>query len=49
MISYKVKLVLEDGVFEKKLFSGMTSSVEMIMKQKDDVLVLIDEALIEEN
>lgn len=49
VISYEVKLVLDDWIFEGKLFSGMTSSVEMVMKQKDDVLILVDEAILEEN
>lgn len=40
VVSYEVKLVLDDPDFDKKILSWMTSDVEIINESKDNILLL---------
>ncbi|MFK7780559.1 MAG: efflux RND transporter periplasmic adaptor subunit [Candidatus Gracilibacteria bacterium] len=49
VVSYEVKLVLDDPNFDKKILSGMTSNVEIIIESKENILVIKTSALVEKN
>lgn len=45
VVSYEVKLVLDDWTFNKSLLSWMTANVEIITEKKEDVLLLKTQAI----
>jgi multidrug efflux pump subunit AcrA (membrane-fusion protein) len=45
VVFYEVKLVIDDESFDETIFSGMTASVYLITKQKENVLILKSEAI----
>ncbi|MCT4616888.1 MAG: efflux RND transporter periplasmic adaptor subunit [Candidatus Gracilibacteria bacterium] len=47
VVSYEVKLVLDDDNFDKKILSGMTSDVEIITENKKDVILIKSSAITE--
>lgn len=49
VVSYKVKLILDDESFDKKILSWMWANVEIIVESKIDVLVLKTSAITEKN
>lgn len=49
VVSYKVKLILDDESFDKKILSWMWANVEIIVESKKDVLVLKTSAITEKD
>ena len=49
VVSYEVKLVLDDPDFDKKILSWMTANVEIITESKENILVIKTSALSEKN
>lgn len=49
VVSYEVKIVLNDEDFDETILSGFTADVEIINEQKDDVLLLKTSAIQEKN
>ncbi len=45
VVSYKVKLVLDDKSFTKKVLSWMTANVEIVIESKENILVLKTSAI----
>jgi multidrug efflux pump subunit AcrA (membrane-fusion protein) len=45
VISYEVKLVLDDEDFDKRILSWMTANVEIIIDQRENVLILKTQAI----
>ncbi len=45
VVSYKVKLILDDENFDKKILSWMTANVEIIVESKENILVLKTSAI----
>lgn len=49
VVSYKVKLVLNDENFDKKILSWMTANVEIIIESKENILTLKSSTITKEN
>lgn len=49
VVSYKVKLILDDKSFTKKVLSWMTANVEIIVESKENILVLKTSAISEKD
>lgn len=49
VVSYKVKLILDDESFDKKILSGMGANVEILVESKKDVLVIKTTAITEKD
>ncbi|MDD3302380.1 MAG: efflux RND transporter periplasmic adaptor subunit [Candidatus Gracilibacteria bacterium] len=49
VVSYEVKLVLNDDTFDKKILSGMGADIEIIVESKKDILVLKTSAITEKD
>ncbi|MDD3793620.1 MAG: efflux RND transporter periplasmic adaptor subunit [Candidatus Gracilibacteria bacterium] len=49
VVSYEVKLVLDDDNFTEKILSGFTADVEIITESKEDILLLKTSAITEKD
>lgn len=49
VVTYKVILVLDDENFKKTVLSGMTSDIEIITNQKDNVILITTSSITKEN
>jgi len=49
VVSYEVKLVLNDDTFDKKILSWMGADIEIIVESKKDILVLKTSAITEKD
>ncbi|NDK08550.1 efflux RND transporter periplasmic adaptor subunit, partial [Candidatus Gracilibacteria bacterium] len=47
VVSYKVKLILDDDTFDKKILSGMGANIEIIVESKDNIVVVKTTAITE--
>ena len=49
VVSYQVKLVLDDPLFDKEILSGMTANITIVTESRRDVLTLTSSAISESN
>nr|MDD3720665.1 HlyD family efflux transporter periplasmic adaptor subunit [Candidatus Gracilibacteria bacterium] len=49
VVSYEVKLVLDDETFDKKILSGMTANVEIIIESKENILTVKSSVITDED
>lgn len=46
VVSYEVKIILDDWTFDKTLLSGMTANVEIVTNEKENVFLINSQAII---
>lgn len=49
VVSYKVKLILDDDTFDKKILSWMWANIEIIVESKDNIIVVKTTAITEKD
>lgn len=49
VVSYKVKLILDDDTFDKKILSWMWANIEIIVESKDNIVVVKTTAITEKD